>query len=181
MIDLLTTGILQIRSEERLSANICLTKECDLELFDGQSSNLKVATPKRQTAVQNAISDNDSSITILLDALWTTEREISNQNSKSPIERCIFSYISAVLNSRNVQDPDFSNNKNSYGLQLESFADIQLSADLLCSLNARSIYSEEYKRQQSPTVSSANSSFDKNRIKCRLPEVRFTAAVLHAF
>ena len=39
LIDLLTTGMLRMAPEERLSASACLKKGCDLRLFDGHSLN----------------------------------------------------------------------------------------------------------------------------------------------
>lgn len=61
--------MLQLILKERFFANICLTKKCDLELFDNQFSNLKVVISKRQTTFQNAINDNDNFIIILLNVL----------------------------------------------------------------------------------------------------------------
>jgi hypothetical protein len=69
LINLFTTKMLRMRLEERLSANVCLAKECALELFDDQSLDLEIATLTRQTTLQNAISDDDDFITILLGAL----------------------------------------------------------------------------------------------------------------
>jgi len=172
-----------MRLEERLSANVCLAKECALELFDDQSLDLEIATLTRQTTLQNAISDDDDFITILLGALWDTEEESSDQDDKDRTERYTLSHISVISNSRNVQVLGFLNNVNNYDSQLESFGIIHdhRSASLLCSLNARSTYLEEYKRQRSLTVSSTNSSFDKNRIKRRSSKVRLTVVpVSHA-
>jgi len=183
LIDLLTTGMLRMRPEERLSADVCLAKGCALGLFDGQSLDLGVATPTRQTALQGAISDDDGSTTILLGALWDTEEESSDQDGKGRTGRCTPSHISVVPNSRNVQAPGSSNNVDGYGSQLESFGIIHdhRPAGLSCPLNARSTYPGGYKRQRSPAVGSANSSSGKNRIKRRPPEVRLTAVpVSHA-
>lgn len=47
LIVLLTTSMLRMRPEERLSADAWLTKGCDLGLFDGHSLNLENATPIR--------------------------------------------------------------------------------------------------------------------------------------
>jgi len=183
LIDLLTTGMLRMRPEERLSADVCLTKGCDLGIFDDQSLNLGNATPTRQTALQGAISDGDGSTTIVLGALWDTEEESSNQDGKSRTGRCTTSHISEVLNSRNVQAPGSSNNGDGYGSLLESFGtthdhlgnDVQSPAGFSCPLNARSTYPGGYKRRRSPAVGSANSSSGKNPIKRRPPEVRLTA------
>lgn len=68
LMDLLTSGMLRMTPEERLSASACWTKGCDLGLFDGQSLNSGSATP-RQTTAQGDISDDDGSTTILLGAL----------------------------------------------------------------------------------------------------------------
>ena len=82
-MDLLTTGMLRMRPEERLSAGACLTKGCDLGLFDGHSVDSGSATPTRHTAPQGEISDDDGSTTVLLGALWDTEEEGSNHDGNS--------------------------------------------------------------------------------------------------
>jgi len=119
--------------------------------------------------------NNGSCLMGLLDALWDTEGENSDQYGKSRTGRCTPGHISAVLNSCNVQAPSSSNNGDGNGSQLESFADVQPPAGLSSPLNARSTYPEGYKRQRSPAVGSANSSSGKNRIRRRPPEVRLTA------
>lgn len=101
----------------------------------------------------------------LLGALWDKEGENSDQYDKSRTKRCTLDHISAVLNSRNVQAPSSSNNGDGNGSQLESFADVQPLAGLSSPLNARSTYSEGYKRQRSPAVGLANSSSGENQIK----------------
>lgn len=188
-IDLLTTRMLRMRPKERLSAGVCLTKGCDLGLFDDQSLNLGNATPTRQTTLQGAISDNDGSTTIVLDALWDTEEKSSNQNGKSQTGRCTPNHIPGVLKSRNVQAPGSSNNGDGHGSQIGSFGtthdhlgnNVQSPAGLSCPLKARSTYPGGYKRQRSPAVGSANSSSGKDRIKRRPPEVRLTdVPVSHA-
>ncbi len=44
LINLFTAGMLRMTPEERLSASVCLTKGCDLGLFDGHSLDLRSAT-----------------------------------------------------------------------------------------------------------------------------------------
>lgn len=82
LIDLLTTGMLRMIPEERLSASACLTKGCDVGLFDSHSVDLGSATP-RQTALQGKIGNDDGSTTILLGALWETGGESSNHDDNS--------------------------------------------------------------------------------------------------
>lgn len=83
MIDLLTTEMLQMTPEERLSVSTCLMKGCNLQLFDGCSLNSGSATPTRQMAVQGEVSDDNNSTTILLGALWDMQRESSNHDGNS--------------------------------------------------------------------------------------------------
>ncbi len=67
--------MLRINPEERLSADACLIKGFDLGLFDGHPLDSGSATLTRQTTLQGEVSDDDSSTTILLGALWDTKEE----------------------------------------------------------------------------------------------------------
>lgn len=184
LIDLLTTGMLRMRPEERLSAGACLTKGCDLGLFDGHSVDSGSATTTRQTALQGETSDDDGSTTILLGALWDTEEKSSNHDGNSRTRRCTPNQTSGVLESRNLRAPCPSSNGYGHGSQMRSFGtaldhlggNVQLPADLLCPLEARSVYPGGYKRQRSPAVGLANNYSESRRIK-RLIEV----PVSHAF
>lgn len=100
-MDLLISGMLRMIPEERLSASACWTKGCDLGLFDGQSLNSGSATLRQMTA-QGNISDDDGSTTILLGALWDTERETSNYNGDSGAGYYNPIYTSGVLESYNL-------------------------------------------------------------------------------
>ncbi|KAL9028236.1 MAG: hypothetical protein Q9196_003370 [Gyalolechia fulgens] len=73
LIDLLTTSMLQIEPEERLSADACLAKGYDLGLFHDHSRDSGSATPTQQTALPGKSSDDDGTITIRLDALSAYE------------------------------------------------------------------------------------------------------------
>ncbi len=145
LIDLLTTGMLRMRPEERLSAGSCLTKRCDLGLFDGHSLDSGSATPTQQTALQGGISDDDSSTTILLGVLWDTEEENSNHDGKRRSGRRTPVHTSGVLESRNLRVTSSVSNGDGHGSQLGTALDylggkFQSPADFLCSLEARSIY-----------------------------------------
>ncbi len=190
LINLLTTGMLRMRFEERLSADVCLTKECDLGFFDDHSLDSKSVTLTRQTTLQSEISDDDDSITILLDALWNMKKKSLNHDDNNRIKRCTFEHTSEVLKLLNLQASSSSSNEDDQDSQLRSCGtaldhlndNVQSSANLLCSLEIRSIYSEEYKRQRSSTVNSTNNSFDKTRIKRRSSEVHLKKiSVSHAF
>ena len=179
LIDLLTTGMLRMRPEERLSAGACLTKGSNLGLFNGYSLNSGSATPTRQTALQGEISDDDGSTTILLGALWDTEEESSNHDGNSRKGCCTPDHTSGVLESRNLQALGSPSNGDGHGSQLGSFgtaldhlgSQVQSPADLPCPLEARSTNPGGYKRQRSPIVGSANNSSDGGRIKRRPPEL----------
>ena len=181
LIDLLTTGMLRMKPEERLSADACLIKGCDLGLFDGHSLDSGSATPTRQTALQGEVSDDDGSTTILLGALWDTEEESSNHDGNSRTGRCTPDHISGVLESRNLRAPSSPRDGDGHGSQLGSFetaldplgGNYQSPAEFSCPLEARSIY-PGYKRQRSPAVGSANNSSDSHRIKRRPSEIRPT-------
>jgi len=155
LMDLLTTGMLRMRPEERLSAGACLTKGCDLGLFDGHSVDSGSATPTRHTAPQGEISDDDGSTTILLGALWDTEEEGSNHDGNSRTGCHTPDRTSGVVEPRTFRAPNSPT-----------------PADLSCSLEARSIYPGGYKRKRSPAVGSANISSDRQCVKRRPSEVR---------
>lgn len=113
LIDFLTTGMLRMRPEERLSAGACFTKGCDLGLFDGHSLDSGSVTPTRQTALQGGINDDDGSTTILLGALWDT-KESSYHDGNSRTGRCTPEHTSGVLESRKRQrSPAVGSAKNS--------------------------------------------------------------------
>ena len=179
LIDLLTTGMLRMRLEERLSAGACFTKGCDLGLLDGHSLGSGSVTPTQQTALQSGISDDDGSTTILLDALWDT-KESSNHDDNSQTGRCTPEQTYGVLESRNLRISSSPSNENDHDSQLGSFAtaldhlggNVQSPADLSRPLEAGSIHPEAYKRQRSPAVGSAKNSSDKDQIKRRPPEIR---------
>jgi len=180
LIDLLITGMLRIKPEERLSADACLMKGCDLGLFDGHPLDSGIATPTRQTALQGEFSDDDGSTTILLGALWDTKEESSNQDGNSRTGRGTPDHISGVLESRNLRAPSSPGDGDGHGSQLGSFetaldplgGNFQSPAEVSCPLEARSIYPGGYKRQRSPAVGSANNSSDSRRIKRRPSEIR---------
>lgn len=182
LIDLLTTGMLRMRPEERLSASACLTKGCDVGLFDGHSLDSGSATPTPQAALQGEISDDDGSTTILSGALWNTEGENSHYDSNSRTGRCTPDHTSVVLESCNLRAPSSPINGTGQGSQFGRVgttldhlsSNVQSPADLSCPLEARSTYLGGYKRQRSPAVGSANNSSKRFRIKRRPPEVRLT-------
>lgn len=72
LLDLLTTAMLKMEPNERLSAGQCLKKGYHLGLFDGHTFDSGNVTPTQQAALQHEISDGDDSTTIILGALWGT-------------------------------------------------------------------------------------------------------------
>ncbi|KAI9675746.1 MAG: hypothetical protein M1817_001113 [Caeruleum heppii] len=77
LIDLLTTGMLRMRPEERLSAGACVTKGYDLQLFAGQPLDSGSATPTPRTSKRHEIGNDDDddngSTTTVLGKLWDAE------------------------------------------------------------------------------------------------------------
>ena len=73
VIDLLTTNMLLMKFAKRLFANVCLTKEYDLRLFDEYFLDLESITSTQQMTSQSEINHDDDSITIILNALWNTK------------------------------------------------------------------------------------------------------------
>lgn len=179
LIDLLATGMIRMRPEERLSAGACFTKGCDLGLFDGHSRDSGCVTPTRRTALQGGINDDDGSTTILLGALWGME-ESSNHGGNSQTGHCTLEHNCGVLESRNLRVSSSPSNGDDHGSQLGSFAtglnhlgdNVQSPADLSRPLEVGSIHPGRYKRQRSPAVGSAKNSSDRDQIKRRPLEVR---------
>jgi len=182
LIDLLTTGMLRMAPEERLSASACLKKGCDLRLFDGHSLDSGSATPTRQTVAQGENSDDDGSTTILLGALWDTDRASSNHDGDSRAGRCTPNHASGLLESCNLRAPSSPSNGDGHGSQLGSFgtgfehrgSNFQSPVNHSCPLETGSKYLGGYKRPRSTAVGSANKSSSRERIKRRPPEDRLT-------
>ncbi|KAL8949551.1 MAG: hypothetical protein Q9222_004343 [Ikaeria aurantiellina] len=59
--DLLTSGMLHMEPEERLSAADCITTGLDLGVFDFESLDARSATPTQQVAAQSDVSDDEES------------------------------------------------------------------------------------------------------------------------
>ncbi|KAF7502518.1 hypothetical protein GJ744_005639 [Endocarpon pusillum] len=162
--------MLRMRPEEWLSAGACLTKRCNLGLFDAQFPNSGSATPTQQAALQSEISDDDGSTAILIDALWDTEEELSNHDENTRV---------GVQESRNLRVSSSPSNGDGHGSKLGSsgtvldhlVSKVPSPADLSCPPEARSMHLGEYKRQRSPAVGSANDSSGKGRVKRRPPDV----------
>ncbi|KAI4228462.1 MAG: hypothetical protein L6R40_008127 [Gallowayella cf. fulva] len=185
LIDLLTTGMLRMRPEERLSTDACLARGYDLKLFHGHSHACGSATPRdtnKQRTLQDENNDDDGSTTILLRALWDTEK-ISKHDENSRTE--YRNTTSAVLDSRSLRSPRSPcspSNGTGRGSQLGSLGSAldQLgsnghsSVDLSYPLKAGSTYPGGFKRQRTPAVGSANNSSGRGRIKRRPPGVHLT-------
>ena len=82
LIDLLTTGMIRIIPQERLSASTCLTKGYHVGLFNGHSIDSGSAI-SRQTALQGKIGDDDGSTTIILGTLRDRVEEGSRYDNSS--------------------------------------------------------------------------------------------------
>jgi hypothetical protein len=172
--------MLRMRLDERLFANVCFTKECDLKFFDDHSFDSKNVTSTRQTILQNKINDDDDFIIILLNVFWNM-KESSNHDDNSQIKRCILEHIFEILKFRNLRISNFSSNEDDHDSQVKSFAaDLNhLSDNVLSTTNfsrffeIESIHSKKYKRQRFLIVDSTKNSFDKYQIKRRSSEVRF--------
>ncbi|KAL8816167.1 MAG: hypothetical protein Q9223_004776 [Gallowayella weberi] len=165
LIDLLVTGMLRMRPEERLSADACLTKGYELGLFHGHSHDYGTATPTQRTALQGETSDDDGSTTILLGALWDTEESSMHiANNRTGCRN--LDHTSGVLESHSLQGPSSPSNENNRSSQLGSFGPAfnqlgssgQSSADLSYPLKAGLKCPGGLKRQRSPVVGSAKDS-----------------------
>ena len=177
MIDLLTTGMLRITPEERLSASSCLTIGYHAGLFDGHFAGLGSATP-RQTALQGEIGDDDGSTTILVSALWDTVGESSYHDGNSQTGCNHPNRTFEALESRNLQAPSFPSDREGHDSQIESFetgidrrgSNVQSLIDHSSALEDGSKCLGGYKRRRAKAVGSVNKSSSRERIKRRVPE-----------
>ncbi|KAI9784910.1 MAG: hypothetical protein M1835_003473 [Candelina submexicana] len=175
MIDLLTTGLLRMTPGERLSASACLTKGCDLRLFEGHSLDSGSATPTRQTAAQSKVSNDHGSTTILLGALWDPERQSSNHDGDHRGERCSPNQTSEVLEFHSIRASSSLGKGVGHSTQLGSFvtgfelhgSNVHSPVDNSCPLEAGSKYLGGYKRGRSTAEGSANKSSGRERTKRR--------------
>jgi len=181
-IDLLTTGMLRMTPEKRLSASARLKKGCDLRLFDGHSLDSGSATPTRQAVAQGENSDDDGSTTIVLGALWDPDRASSNPEGDNRARRYTPNHASGLLESCNLRASSSPSTRDEHGSQLGSFgtdfenwgSNFQSPVNHSCPLETGSKYLGGYKRPRSTAVGSANKSCSRERIKRRPPEDRLT-------
>lgn len=166
LIDLLVTGILRMRPEDRLSADACLAEGYKLGLFHGHSHKSGTATPTQQTALRGELSNGDGSPTILLDTLWDTEESLK-QSANNRTEGRNPDHTSGVLESRSLRGPRSPSDGNGRGSQLGGPAFDQLgsngqsSANLSYPLKAGLTCPGGLRRQRSPVVGSAISSHQR--------------------
>lgn len=178
LMDLLTTGMLRIAPEERLSASVCLKKGCDLRLFDGHSVDSDSATPIRRTAAQGENGNDDGTTTVLLGALWGTEGQSSNHDGDR-LGRCTPNHTSGLPEYCNLQAPNPSNNGDRHGSQFESLGTGIGNRGSNVQSPIKQSYPREAgskcrgdKRPRSTAAGSTDQSSSRERIKRRPPEGR---------
>ena len=172
LITLLTTGMLRMKPEERLSAGACLTKGCSLQLFDSHPLDSGNVTPKWRMAGHgdSGDDDDDGSTTILLGALWGTDGEVLNQDDDDriglyPLERTSGDNRDSQLGRLGI---GFKHGGGSVqSLRSDSHP-----------LKAGSKYLGRYKRQRSTVVGSTNTSSSRERVKRRPTENYLTQIVV---
>jgi len=112
LLDLLTTGMLQMKPDQRLSASACLTKGHDMGLFSDQAHDSEDDTPRRQSALLSVASDNNSITTIVFDALWNMGDGNSRQDSESGIG-CIETMSTFRRGSKRLRSPAVNSENSS--------------------------------------------------------------------
>jgi serine/threonine protein kinase len=92
LIDLLTTGMLRIDPDKRLSAGDCLEKAYSFGPFHDGPLNSGSATPTQQAVLGGAMRTHDDSATIILGRLWGRD-EVSNHDKNNQtgtaFEHCV--------------------------------------------------------------------------------------------
>ena len=183
LVDLLTTGMLRMKPDKRLSADACLTKGHDLGLFNGYPLGSNNVIP-RQTAQQYSADDDAGSTTILLNALRDSEENpVHNNNACCTPER-----TSGVRTSCGLRASTALNHEDGQVPQLQSFRTavqnraIQSLIPPSCPLEVRSTDIVGSKRQRSPALDPAAVPSGRKLIKRRPSKTHFTdIAVSHSY
>lgn len=161
LIDLLTSGMLRIKAEERLSAAACLMKGSGSGLFDKSSVALGRLIP-RQTKALPIVEQNEEEVpTVILSKLWDTRRKGGSHNSDDQARPSISNRRSAKHGVTGcLSDED--------GPQPQTGTPEAISGS--SKVRSRRLGS---KRDRSPAMSSCSSSSPESRVK-RRPEACLT-------
>ena len=175
LVDLLTVGMLDMTPEKRLSAGACLLNGHNSGLFGELALGSGNAIPRPKPAVKGETSDGAGSTTIILDALWTMEDEISNRGEDSRTG-CLPAELPSHTSEPHTHKSTTSPSGSCHGdPQLEYFKTEyvppghggQSLVDLPSSPKVWSTCVQSSKRLRSPAVGSANNSSDRRQIKRR--------------
>ncbi|KAL9124385.1 MAG: hypothetical protein Q9217_006279 [Psora testacea] len=179
LIDLLITGMLRMKAQERLSARTCLTRAYELGLFNELSISSGGATPTQPTTLASEVRNEEETPTVIVGALWDAGRERSNSGGNGQAGRSASDHHSTFLSSpqfgvsRSLNDQRGLRKGTSEAVSDRLNGRLRSSLELLCPPEARSMYTRS-KRYRSPAVSSASNSSDKGRVKRRPPEAHLT-------
>ena len=172
LLDLLSAGMLRIAPNERLSACDCLMLGHHMGLFRDHLLGSGSATPRPKSAGQGEVGEVDSSTTIILHALWSTNDGVSNrvdENETGPFRTLQHTSQSRQSHTRRAAtSPTGSFN---YDLQLEGFEPASVLAaygrpspvGLPCPPEARSTCTGGSKRLRSPAVGLADEPFSRGK------------------
>ena len=162
--------MLRIRPEERLSAGACLTKGCNLQLFDSHPLDSGNVTPKWRMAGYGGSGDDDDdgSTTILLGALW--DGEVLNHDDNDRIGLY-------PLEGTSGDNCDSQLERLGTGFEHGGRSVRSLRSDSH-PLEAASNCLGGYKRQRSTVVDSTNTSSSRERVKRRPTENCLTQIIV---
>ncbi len=166
LIDLLTSGMLRMKAQERLSAGACLMKGSESGLFDKSSAAFGGLMPTQTKALASVVQNEEEIPTVIVSKLWDAARKGWSHNSDDQARSSISDRRSAILTSRQHGVTGCLSNEDA----LQSQMGTPKAISGLSKVRSRRLGS---KRDRSPAMSSCSNSSGESRAK-RRPETRLT-------
>ena len=172
---LLSAHLIRMEASQRHSAGQCLEKASAMKLFDNLISDSGNIPANQQTAVNNIMSDNDSSTTIILGALWGAQ-ETSNVRDDNRKIYYGAQHTTGILEFPIAQEPRGANRSlfDGFGSAGEQWAgSVEAPGDLhRVPAKAQATCSTSYKWQQTRAIASSKKSPRRGRDKSQQPDIR---------
>lgn len=182
LIDLLTYGMLRMKARERLSAGACLTKGCEVGLFDESFAGTGGTTPTRMRAPASVAQNEEQTPIVIAGTRWDAGRAPRNYDDENDqAGRSASERHSATLTSRQLEVLRSQNNEGvprplketPEAVSGSSGGRVRSSTGPLSPLETRLMFFGS-KRHRSPAVSSPINPSDESRVKRRSPEYRLS-------
>lgn len=156
-IDLITTEMLNMIPERRLSADACLVNGQNSRVFGDHDAGSGSATPRSKLAVEGGISNGAGSTTIILDALRGIEDENLNRGEEGGV-------VSKTCDSHSRKSAPSPSDEPQFGIFETEHAFLRFDGQL--PVGGRSKCIRGSKRPRSPSVGSAiDSSGKKHKVQ----------------